>query len=76
MFEKYKNRVGSFADKVKAASQINVEEPKENLPIHKSSTNHDQLTKANKTSYFKRYALIFTLCIYIVNAPNYIIIIM
>ena len=37
LFEKYKNRV---ADKVKAASQINAEEFKEDLPIHKSSTNH------------------------------------
>lgn len=39
LFEKYKNRVGSFADKVKAASQITVAEHKKDPPIHIPSMN-------------------------------------
>ena len=34
LFEKGKKHVGSVADQVKAASQINVEEHKEDLPFH------------------------------------------
>ena len=47
LFEKYKNRVGSFADKVKAASQITVAEQKEDPLVHISSMN--QVAIGNKT---------------------------
>ena len=47
LFEKYKNRVGSFADKVKAASQITVAEQKEDPPVHVSSMN--QVVNGSKT---------------------------
>lgn len=47
LFEKYKNRVGSFADKVKAASQITVAEQNEDPSIHISSMN--QVVNGNKS---------------------------
>lgn len=43
LFEKYKNRVGTFADKVKVASQVNVEA--EDMTIHNDSLIGKKITK-------------------------------